>query len=498
MSAARSRARAADASATTTAPADDAVARAFGARVDARSNGARAKRKHFASTAGRETVAAERARAIPKGEACDALPMDWTIKSSVRLSSRARSFRWGTCVGANATSEGLRAYSGGDASSLGIGAGKHDDDDDDENGGLENKQKVLTRAMYSCTYPELGLSDEQLASMRATESGCEWVRKRESMWVDALVSLYGLLKVRQCYAFYVIYRERSILFCAPGVGGVTDGGYAVVTNSNTKIRMALKDAAVDFTSADEEALAIGKAKTAWAQKWRPENDAPALLDDLAGDDASRAEITAQLAKMDKPSNARRRAADTIICRGAIAVNGLLNVLVEASGGDPGHSDGTPHDVPTLLAPVPFAHSSMKPLELKVQTNTMLSRKDGKSSSILQQASKTPSMEMVYTAETDRDELIPPWTLARVCAALALNHEDISATCITHKPTYGLNVGVLAARDMSDSNTKHREEVLVRECAYYDEAETSRIMAPPPLGSSALTRIEYVNGTYYIP
>ena len=89
--------------------------------------------------------------------------------------------------------------------------------------------------------------------MRATPSGNEWVRKRESMWVDALVSLYGLLKVRQCYAFYVVYRERSILFCAPGVGGVTDGGYAVVTNSNAKIRAALKDAAVDFTSADEEA-----------------------------------------------------------------------------------------------------------------------------------------------------------------------------------------------------------------------------------------------------
>ena len=134
MPAARSNAR--GASATTTNRVDDDVTRAFGASGAARSNAARAKRKNFASgTAGASrTVAAERERAIPKGEACDALPMDWTIKSSVRLSSRARSFRWGTCAGANATSEGLRAYSGGDASSLSIDDGESGDggDDDDE------------------------------------------------------------------------------------------------------------------------------------------------------------------------------------------------------------------------------------------------------------------------------------------------------------------------------------------------------------------------------
>lgn len=63
--------------------------------------------------------------------------------------------------------------------------------------------------------------------------------------------------------FYVVYCEWSILFCVLGVGGVTDGGYVVVTNSNAKIRAVLKDVVVDFMSVDEEVLVIGKVKIVW-------------------------------------------------------------------------------------------------------------------------------------------------------------------------------------------------------------------------------------------
>ena len=138
-------------------------------------------------------------------------------------------------------------------------------------------------------------------------------------------------------------------------------GSAVATNGDAAFRRALHDASVDFTSADEEAAAIDRAKVARAKPWRAEDEKETeteeneLLDRLEGGDASRAagaaDVDAALAAMDKPGASRRRAADTLVCRGAIAVSGLLNVLVEAEGGDPGCSDSTARgDVPTLLAP----------------------------------------------------------------------------------------------------------------------------------------------------
>jgi len=466
----------------------------------------RGKRKKFNATNADKTPAAEQKRTIPTGEACDALPMDWTLKSSVRFTSET-CFHWTSCLGAVPVSQGLRAYSGGEAAA--------------NTTSIEDVQKALTRASYSCAYPADPLSATLIRSMTSDADGRAWLKKRHSTWTDALVSVYGLLRVRQCYAFYVVYAERTILFCAPGVGGVTDGGYAVITNSNLKIRRALMDAQVDFSSADEEALAIENAKKERTKIWRPEDEVEEqndLLGALAGDEASRAaaaknmattaEVTAQLAQMDKPSTARRRAAQTIICRGAIAVNGLLNVLIEASGGDPGSADSTVRDVPLLLAPVPFAHSVMKPVALRAQRNTVLSRKDTNKDAVnasLQvianakqsSSSSLPAFKTMYTAETERDECVPPWSLARMCAALTSKHDDLSSLCITVPQSFGLNVGVLAAREFSETNTKHRETALVRECAYYDESETKRIMAPPPLGSDAIKRIDCYEGKYYV-
>lgn len=105
--------------------------------------------------------------------------------------------------------------------------------------------------------------------------------------------------------------------------------------------------------------------------------------------------------------------------------------------------------------------------------------------------------MVYMVEMDCDEFISSWTFARVCAALAFNYEDIFVMCMIYKFMYGLNVGVLVVCDMLDFNIKYCEVVLVRECAYYDEVETLRIMVSSLFGLFVFLCIEYVNGMYYI-
>lgn len=481
------RARAGDESRDT---ADDAVARALRVATartsDARSNDARSRRRRLGDRRafGLEARGAPELAATPRGRVFDALPMDWSLKSSARWTSET-SLRWISSASATASSEGLRAYSGGASPVDGHTA--------------EETQRAFARASYSCAFPGEALSDEQCAAMRSTSSGGEWMKRREAIWADALVSLYGLLKVRQCFAFYVVYRERTVLFCAPGVGAVDDCGYAVVANSGARFRRVLLDAAVDFTSADEEAAAIDRAKKEHEKEqgkvWRPEDELAAhgaFLDE--GDGTSRAtdnaDVTAQLAKMDAPSTARRRAADTIVCRGAIAVHGLLNVLLEAAGVDPGTSENAPCDIPMLLAPVPFSHSSMKPLGLKVQTNTTVARVDAPRTL---QSMPSTTLTTTYTAETERSDFIPPWTLARVCAAISLNHDEFALACTTCPHSVGLNIGVAAAR--SATNSSDAASIGARD--YYEESEVARIASSPPLGASVISRVQYTNKTYYV-
>jgi len=476
-------------------------------RADAR---ATRRKQRFTTTTTKKTIfATDRADVSSSTRvAHDRVPTDWTLKSSARFSS-ATSFRWMTGAGARATADGLRAYAGGQAS---FGEDR-DRYDTDEASSLEATHRAMVRASYSCAYPASPMTEAQATTMAATASGAAWMRERASMWVDALVSLYGLLRGGRCHAFYVVYKARTVLFCAPGVGGAA-GGFAVATNGDAKLRRALHDASVEFTSADEEALAIDRARAARARPWRAEDenihededDEARLLDGLAGGDASRAAGDAS----DAPGASRRRAADTIVCRGAIAVSGLVNVLIDAEGGDPGGSDASARDVPTLLAPVPFAHGCMRPVKFHPRTNattttttttttthggeTHHGEKDG-FHALAGPSSNATTMRATYSAETGRDELIPPWTLERVCAVAATRHDAFTVACSPHLATRGLNVGVLAAKDMFGARDATNAMEL-ESGAYYDAEETKAIATAP--SAASVLRVEYSGGKYYIP
>ena len=399
----------------------------------------------------------------------------------------------------------MRAYAGGEAS-----FGENGETEEDASS-LEATHRAMVRASYSCAYPASPMTEAQATTMAATASGAAWMRERASMWVDALVSLYGLLRAGRCHAFYVVYKARTVLFCAPGVGGAA-GGFAVATNGDAKLRRALHDASVDFTSADEEALAIDRARAARARTWRAEDEVneddeeeARLLDGLAGGDASRAAAAVAVDAADAPGASRRRAADTIVCRGAIAVSGLVNVLIDAEGGDPGCSDASARDVPTLLAPVPFAHGCMRPVKFYPRTNATTTTTHGGEThhgekepsggfhALAGPSSNATTMRATYSAETGRDELIPPWTLERVCAAAATRHDAFTVACSPHLATRGLNVGVLAAKDMFGA----RDATNAMESgAYYDTEETKAIATAP--SAASVLRVEYSGGKYYVP
>ena len=112
------------------------------------------------------------------------------------------------------------------------------------------------------------------------------------------------------------------------------------------------------------------------------------------------------------------------------------------------------------------------------------------------SSTATTIRATYAAETARDELIPPWTLERMCAAVATRHDEFTVACSPHLATRGLNVGVLAAKDMFGARDEDAMETETAECAYYDREETASVMSPPP--SASVLRVEYSAGKYYIP
>jgi F-box protein 18 (helicase) len=120
--------------------------------------------------------------------------------------------------------------------------------DDSLDGGVSSRSARLSarlqRALCSYAYPADPLDPELVRSMRRTEAGAAWLERRWDDWRDALVSAYASLRLGRCDAFYVVYDQRVVLFCAPGVAESTDG-FAVVTDAaEGKFADAMAGAAV--------------------------------------------------------------------------------------------------------------------------------------------------------------------------------------------------------------------------------------------------------------
>ena len=71
--------------------------------------------------------------------------------------------------------------------------------------------------------------------------------------------------------------------------------------------------------------------------------------------------------------------------------------------------------------------------------------------------------------------------------MAARHDEFTVACSPHLATRGLNVGVLAAKDMFGARDEDAMETETAECAYYDREETASVMSPPP-GVSLTRRV----------
>ena len=408
----------------------------------------------------------------PRGRPRSRLPADWTLKTRLKFTSD-RSLAWvARRADPRPSDAGVRAFCAGDdddASALETSLG-----DDalgvDEGVGVSSRKTIarlsarLQRALCTYAYPADPLDPELVRSMRRTDAGAAWLERRWDDWRDALVSAYASLRLGKCDAFYVVYDDRVVLFCAPGVAESVDG-FAVVTDAaEGKFADAMASAAVRFerVGADKASrgvfegnengsLRANRAATRGREhaskfpleRWAtedPYDDPSAFLGDSEALD-DRGKPIARSPRKKLGARDRDPAAGCAIVRGAANVHGLLNVMLEAPHGDPAGAASSPKDAPTVLSPTPFARATLRPLALRVtKSKAAAARKNDEQTKTAAgegaAATAAAATRWVHAVECATNHagltgdagsscrgVIPPWCVSRVLEALCDAQEE---------------------------------------------------------------------------
>ena len=509
----------------------------------------RAKQENEAAK--RAAAAAARAvPATPRGRPFPDLPMDWSIKTAAKFTS-AKPMRWiAEAESAAEHHHGIRSFAGAPERNANDAA----DDADDDAARRRRRVDRLQRALCSFQHPADPMDPETARAMhlRGGDRARSWLDRRRSSWRDAIASVYGSLRVGVCPAFHVVYDDRVVLFCAPGVGagvgsdddaggeggatrrGCDKTGFAIVTNSNGgRFRAALDEACVRYDVIGEERRrggggGDGKGGGAFGAGF----DASRMLrmEDWSKEDHEEPEDEPTLDNHGKPimrprtlggPGAKARdplahAMGTIVVRGAAAVHGLFNVLVEAAergGGDPGSTEGQIRDPPLILAPTPFANCVVRRHALRLATSQTA---DG-------------ARREVYIAEWTGGSfggggggggggatMIPPWCVQRMTEVFCEEQgEGATGTFRTLGVSGALNAAVAVAAETANAPPAARgrggsaakptgaESVSQSErdsrpgYEYLTAAELRRVGAKMSVGGRGLERVERSGGQYYL-
>ena len=366
----------------------------------------------------------------------------------------------------------MRAFCAGDDDASALETSLGDDAlGADEGVGVSSRKTIarlsarLQRALCTYAYPADPLDPELVRSMRRTDAGAAWLERRWDDWRDALVSAYASLRLGKCDAFYVVYDDRVVLFCAPGVAESVDG-FAVVTDAaEGKFADAMASAAVRFerVGADKASrgvfegnenigsLRANRAATRGREhaskfpleRWAtedPYDDPSAFLGDSEALD-DRGKPIARSPRKKLGARDRDPAAGCAIVRGAANVHGLLNVMLEAPHGDPAGAASSPKDAPTVLSPTPFARATLRPLALRVtKSKAAAARKNDEQTKTAAgegaAATAAAATRWVHAVECATNHagltgdagsscrgVIPPWCVSRVLEALCDAQEE---------------------------------------------------------------------------
>lgn len=163
------------------------------------------------------------------------LPMDWTIKSRVRILSKTQ------VVGNNLKSSQEASGMTGFVRCLDITSEASSFD-------TSNEAQFHQNLMY-WQYPHLPWLNLVQRNASANNQFKMSLPESESLlkdWMECFKNLFQLVRARQCAYFYVLANQFTVLFRAAGIGGV-DELHALLTPTTRGFRQLLREEEIEFT-----------------------------------------------------------------------------------------------------------------------------------------------------------------------------------------------------------------------------------------------------------
>lgn len=282
------------------------------------------------------------------------LPVDWSIKSRVRILSKS------LVVSGNLKSTEEASGLTGFVRCLDLKSSLE----------ISNGARFHQNLMY-WQYPHLpwlNLIQRNASANNQFRMNAPEADALHKHWMECFRNLFQLLRALQCPYFYVLANQFTILFRAAGIGGRSEM-HALVTPTTRGYRQALKDEDIEFIQPMKETSLSGSTNTSLETSNHNENKDPEAEEDEDSEDEDEIRFLERLGvdssdiKFKDDFKARKKEIEddngdmsTTLIEG-VDCQSFFSFLLNSKSIVPqvGRLAGIP---PTLLAPVAFLGGSL--------------------------------------------------------------------------------------------------------------------------------------------
>lgn len=288
------------------------------------------------------------------------LPVDWSIKSRLRITTKAQIIP--NSLKSSQTASGLTAF----VRCLNMKSTKTRLD-------ISDGARFHQNMMYFVhpNLPWLNLIQRNSPSNNTFQISANELKPLQSDWKESSINLFHLLRTLQCPYFYVLTNHFSILFRAAGIGGHAEM-HAFVTPTTRGFRQTLKNEEIEFTlilrqqaanNSDESNSSLKSNHETENEKIEVDHDEEEEEDELEfleslGVDSSQIRFKEDVKIKRKEAEDDNGDMSTILIEGHDCQSFFNFVLNDAKSiiAQIGRLSGVP---PTLIAPVAFLGGTLK-------------------------------------------------------------------------------------------------------------------------------------------
>ncbi|KAL6643880.1 hypothetical protein ACP70R_018646 [Stipagrostis hirtigluma subsp. patula] len=389
-------------------------------------------------------------------------PLDFTLKTTLQLVSSS-SVKWCHKI---ITSFGRSSITGAIAQNFHRGCQNLD------HSRPESKKELLfSRALQSWVYPQSMLPASIISVMLSSTARGErdFILKRHQDWEDSFQNLYYMLRKNMLNIFYVYTTQFVALFIGGSSLEKKQSCNAYLSQSTRGLRSLLRKHGVCFS------MPLCNAEVEQATE-----------DDLIELSEIQRRNLGQALHLDALSDVDNTTQSLLSFSGNESVHGLYDVLLNYRSLLNSLSAA---DVPILYSPLPFQNGCLHTPEVKCREMRRADMGLLSSSGFDAEVGSTIASvgNICYSMEI-KDEVLPPWVVSGICAAMSSDLTSFDLTIATEPSSMGLNVALKPMGTKAQSETAPPTDC----CASLGFPDAVLV---PSLHSAALRRLCYKGGEY---